>query len=301
MGPTVTATPRVAGPPTDDDVVAAAAAAARAAASAAGTRIVQLENLAQFDESLRLYEVVWHADDGESPVSRDLLRALSTSGSYVAGAYDNEGMVAASFTVFHPPDEHAMHSHIVGVAPRGQGRGVGFALKLDQRAWALPRGVTTITWTFDPLVRRNAYFNVAKLAAAPTRYVPDFYGRMDDELNGDDASDRLLVTWDLTSPEVVSACCRTPRPVAAEYREIAVGLGISPRERPVPGAPTARVTSIAVPRDIEGMRLRDPELAADWRVVVRATLGSLLDAGGRVIGFDRELGYLVEQAASSSV
>jgi predicted GNAT superfamily acetyltransferase len=282
-------------------VFATASATARAAAATAGTRIVQLENLAQFDESLRLYEAVWRADDGVPPVSRDLLRALSTSGSYVAGAFDDEGMVAASFTVFHPPDDHAMHSHIVGVAPRGQGRGVGFALKLDQRAWALARGVTTITWTFDPLVRRNAYFNLAKLAAAPTRYVPDFYGRMDDELNGDDASDRLLVAWDLTSPEVARACSRTPRPVAAECGQIAVGLGISPREQPVPGAPTAPVTSIAVPPDIEGLRMRDPQLAADWRVVVRATLGSLLDAGGRVIGFDRELGYLVEQAASSSV
>jgi predicted GNAT superfamily acetyltransferase len=299
MGTAVTAPVRAVGPPTDD-LVAAAAATADEAASAAGIHLVQLTSLSQFDESLRVYDLVWRADGGAPPVSRDLLRALSTSGSYVAGAFDSDGMVAASFTVFHPPDDHAMHSHIVGVAPRGQGRGVGFALKLDQRAWALARGVTTITWTFDPLVRRNAYFNVAKLAASPTRYVADFYGRMDDELNGDDASDRLLVAWDLTSPDVVSACCRTPRPVAVPSGDVAVGLGISSRERPVPGSPTAQVTSIAVPPDIEQMRLRDPQLAADWRVVVRTTLGCLLDTGGRVIGFDREAGYLVEQAASSS-
>jgi predicted GNAT superfamily acetyltransferase len=293
----MTATSRATERATGDGVVVAAAEAARAAASSAGARIVQLTSLSQFDESLRLYEAVWHADGGAPPVSRDLLRALSTSGSYVAGAFDDEGMVAASFTVFHPPGDRAMHSHIVGVAPRGQGRGVGFALKLDQRAWALARGVTTITWTFDPLVRRNAYFNLAKLAASPTRYAPDFYGRMDDELNGDDASDRLLVDWDLTSPHVVSACLREGRAVTVD--EIAVGLGISSRQRPVPGTPTARVTSIAIPDDIEGMRLRDPQLAADWRAVVRATLGSLLDAGGRVVGFDRELGYLVERPASS--
>lgn len=296
----MTASPRAAGRSTGSDVVTDAADVAGAAAASAGTRIIQLTTLSQFDESLRLYEEVWHADDGIPPVSRDLLRALSTSGSYVAGAFDDQGMVAASFTVFHPPDDRAMHSHIVGVAPRGQGRGVGFALKLDQRAWALARGVTTITWTFDPLVRRNAYFNLGKLAADTTRYVADFYGRMDDELNGDDASDRLLVAWDLTSPEVVSACCREPRAAAVRDGGIAIGVGISARDHPVPGSPDAPVTSIAVPRDIEGLRLRDPVLAADWRVVVRTTLGSLLDAGGRVIGFDRDLGYLVEQAASSS-
>ena len=83
---------------------------------------------------------------------------------------------------------------------------MGFALKLHQRAWALSRDVTTITWTFDPLVCRNAYFNVAKLAATPAEYLPDFYGEMDDVINGSDDSDRLLVHWPLAADSGDRAC-----------------------------------------------------------------------------------------------
>ena len=62
-----------------------------------------------------------------------------------------------------------------------------------------------MTWTFDPLVRRNAYFNTVKLAARPVEYLVDFYGEMTDEINAGQGSDRLLVEWPLLAPEVVSA------------------------------------------------------------------------------------------------
>ena len=91
------------------------------------------------------------------------------------------------------------------MAPGLTGRHVGFALKLHQRAWALLRGVSEIAWTFDPLVSRNAYFNLVKLGAQPAEYLPNFYGTMLDTINGDDDSDRLLVRWRLRSPHVVAA------------------------------------------------------------------------------------------------
>ena len=39
-----------------------------------------------------------------------------------------------AFPSLHPPD--SLHSHIAGVVPRGAGRHIGYALKLDQRVWA---------------------------------------------------------------------------------------------------------------------------------------------------------------------
>lgn len=51
-----------------------------------------------------------------------------------------------------------------------------------------------------PLVRRNAYFNLVKLGARATDYLPDCYGPMHDGLNRGEASDRLFVEWDLLSP-----------------------------------------------------------------------------------------------------
>ena len=72
------------------------------------------------------------------------------------GAFAGTRMVGASAGFFSAPPDPALHSHITGVAPGGQHRGIGFALKLHQRAWALARAVPVIVWTFDPLVARNA-------------------------------------------------------------------------------------------------------------------------------------------------
>ncbi len=58
-------------------------------------------------------------------------------------------------------------------------------MKLHQRAWAIARGIPVIEWTFDPLVARNAYFNIRKLGAMPVEYLPNFYGIMGDGINGE--------------------------------------------------------------------------------------------------------------------
>ena len=82
------------------------------------------------------------------------------------------------------------------VTRRGRGHQVGHALKMHQRRWALERGLSTITWTFDPLVARNAYFNLAKLGATPVHYYEDFYGELGDELGGDAPDPREAGTSD---------------------------------------------------------------------------------------------------------
>ena len=103
----------------------------------------------------------------------ELLRAFTKAGNYVGGAFDGGRLVGACVGFFHAPAEDALHSHIAGVAPGLTGRNVGFALKLHQRAWALLRGVSEIAWTFDPLVSRNAYFNLVKLGAPAGRVPPE--------------------------------------------------------------------------------------------------------------------------------
>ena len=82
---------------------------------------------------------------------------------------------------------------------------MGFALKLHQRAWCLDRGITLMEWTYDPLVARNAYFNLSKLGATVAEYLPDFYGVMGDGINRFDESDRILVHWPLEDAVVVDA------------------------------------------------------------------------------------------------
>ena len=52
-------------------------------------------------------------------------------------------------------------------------------------------------WTFDPLVARNAYFNLHKLGAVADRFERNFYGEMTDTLNRGERTDRVVVRWDL--------------------------------------------------------------------------------------------------------
>ncbi len=278
--------------------------AAGRAAHAAGVRLRTLTELPDLVAVCRLYDEIWRPDPASPPVTAELLRALSKAGNYVAGAYDGTGLVGAGVGFFGAPAHRELHSHIAGVSPAALGRSVGFALKLHQRAWALRRGVATVTWTFDPLVRRNAYFNLAKLAAEPAEYLPDFYGGVHDGINGGDATDRVLVRWELTAPDVERACAGVPRraDAAAERAAGAVtGLDRTAAGEPLPGPAGAGTVLVAVPDDVESLRRTAPGTARRWRVALREVLGPLLAGGARVTGFDRAGFYVVTRAHEGTV
>ncbi len=200
-------------------------------------------------------------------VNLEVLTAIAHSGGYVSGAFDGDRMVGASvgFLADHH-GEQALHSHITGVADPRRHRGIGRALKLHQRAWAAERGLDWITWTFDPLVRRNAWFNIAILGADVDEYLPSFYGTMSDAINIGDESDRLLMAWDVTAP-----------------------VPVSPRD----GSNVDTSLLVPTPADIVELRRTDPSAVARWRAETREALTGALDAGRRVHGFTREGAYVI--------
>ena len=200
-------------------------------------------------------------------VNVELLTAIAHSGGYVAGAFDGHRMVGASvgFLADHH-GEWALHSHVTGVIDAMRHGGIGQAIKLHQRAWAAERSLDWITWTFDPLVRRNAWFNIAVLGADVDAYLPSFYGTMTDAINVGDESDRLLMAWDVTAPVLV-----TPRDGS--------------------GAVTSLLVS--TPLDVVELRRTDPFAVNRWRAETREALTSALDAGHRVHGFTREGAYVI--------
>lgn len=279
---------------TVDDAVAAA----NAAAYATGTQIRQLESLSELSDVQRLYERIWRPAGKIPPVSTELLRALTKAGSYVGGAFRDGELVGACVGFFAPPANAALHSHVAGVDERLRGHNVGFALKLHQRAWALLRGVVEIEWTFDPLVRRNAHFNLGKLAADAVEFLPNFYGRVDDGINGADDTDRLLVSWRLGAPEVARACrgdARMGDVATARADGAIVGLDISALGEPIPGTLDGPTVLVAVPSDIEQLRRSEPSCAGEWRAAIRDTLGALLVEGAGITGFDPSGWYILER------
>ena len=231
--------------------------AADAAARSAGVRVREMSTLADLDAVFRLYIEIWRPDPKDPPVTTDLLRALTKAGNYASGAFLDGELVGACMAFFGPPKDASMHSHIAGVSGAARGRSVGYALKLHQRAWAMLRGVGEIAWTFDPLIRRNAYFNLVKLAAGAQEYLPNFYGDMHDGINSGDDSDRLLVRWRLADPDVVTACLggRTSADASAlRAAGAAVALQPSDSGRPTAGAAGTRTVLVGIPDDIERIR-----------------------------------------------
>jgi predicted GNAT superfamily acetyltransferase len=221
-----------------------------------------LDDLPDLESVDVLFTSVWGA--GTPVIGVELLRAISHGGGYVSGAYLQDRLVGASvgFRGSHRGST-TLHSHATGVSPETRGLHVGRTLKLHQRAWAAEAGIPLVTWTFDPLVRRNAWFNIARLGARPAEYLVDFYGPMTDAINAGDPSDRLLMVWEV--------------------------------EAPLPDAmiEAASHDIVATPDDIEALRVADPAAASAWRLRLREELREPVDAG-RVIGFTRDGGYVLD-------
>lgn len=269
---------------------------ADAAARTAGVSVRTLDDLDDLARVVGLFGDIWQRA-GSPPITVELLRALAKAGNYVGGAFAGDRLVGACVGFFHAPAEDSLHSHIAGVSAGATGRNVGFALKLHQRAWAVARGVGEIAWTFDPLVARNAWFNLTKLGARPTEYLTNFYGPMDDGINGRDDTDRLLVRWRLGDPGVALACAGGG--VGARVDDLLAGgavvaLGRDDAGLPRPGSTDGALCLVAVPRDVAALRTQDLDAARRWRLAVRHTLTILLgEGGGRIEGFDRAGWYVV--------
>ncbi|WP_343245145.1 GNAT family N-acetyltransferase, partial [Streptomyces sp. SID14478] len=201
-------------------LVEAAVAASDLAQRRSGVTIRELAQEPELRAACALLDQVWRPPAGSPLITMALLRGFEHSGSYVAGAYEDDRLVGVCVGFLA---RGGLHSHIAGVDVRARGHSVGFALKVHQRAWALERALPKVTWTYDPLVSRNAYFNLAKLGAVVEEYLPDFYGVMDDGVNQGQGSDRLLVGWDLTDPAVAEGCL-APRHRALAPVDAAPGL-----------------------------------------------------------------------------
>jgi predicted GNAT superfamily acetyltransferase len=266
-----------------------------AAAGRNDLTVAELATMAMHEAAAALFDRVWYPDRSISPAT---LRALEHTGNYVAGAFLQERLIGASVGFFAV--DRSLHSHITAIAAEHQDLGIGYAIKQHQRAWALDRGIGTITWTFDPLVRRNAYFNLHKLGACLTEYLPDFYGAMTDDINAGDLSDRLSVRWLLTSPRAVAAAGGRAERVDLSQLHAAgrhVRLDRLDGERPEPRQPAEPPWLVAVPEDIERLRRTEASLARAWRLGVREALLEGLAQGLHITAMSRDGWYVMEADA----
>lgn len=147
-------------------------------------------------KALQLADLLATVWGGERSISMDVIVAVVHAGGYASLAtqsIDGENQVVGGSLAFVGQPEKKLHSHVTGVVDKLVNSGIGNALKQHQWEWARERNFVSITWTFDPLVRRNAHFNLVSLGAKVISYHRDFYGDLADKINAGDKTDRLYV------------------------------------------------------------------------------------------------------------
>jgi predicted GNAT superfamily acetyltransferase len=259
-----------------------------------GVRVRELETIEEMRAVAGLLAEVWGTNEEGVPINSEVMRGLVHAGGLVNAAYDGDGLVGGA--VLGRAEPGACYSFIAAARPGLSDRGIGFALKQHQRTWALAHGVHTMSWTFDPLVARNARFNLTKLGATVDDYEAGYYGIMTDELNGHDRADRLVPRWRLDSERAAAAAAGTLPEPPAPPPDVRI-LGQGPDGGPAYVAAGAE-RWIRMPTDIVALRRSDPAQASAWRGRLAEWLPALFADGWVADGVTRDGRYHLRPATS---
>ncbi len=221
-----------------------------------------------------LQEKIWGGPTIDIVPDHMLLTIAKNSGVVLLAQRNGEAVGFAFGFLGKTADGQLKHcSHQAGVLPGNQNGGVGYQLKLAQRTAVLAQGIELMTWTFDPLQSRNAYFNMRKLGVVSNTYLRELYGTMRDGLNAGLASDRLEVTWRLNSEPVrLRLAGRFPAPkieagqVLNRSARDARGFFVPPENEPVFAE---KRHFLQIPPDINALKSADMPLAIAWRAHTR--------------------------------
>jgi predicted GNAT superfamily acetyltransferase len=255
-----------------------------AAREAARDAAVQLRPLTAIHDADRINDVIVNTWGGQR-LDREVIRALAVSGNVPWGAFADDEL--AGFVLGWAGVDGGglhVHSHMLAALPDRRHTGVGYALKLAQRAQALEQGISLMRWTFDPLVARNAWFNLGKLGATIDGFARAFYGDMTDAINLGERSDRFVVAWDLER-EPGRGGGLVPDGAPAVLRAVADDGA----PRPVPSAGSDEpLVLLEIPPEYHDLRAADPQLGRAWRDAVADAAEAWLGRGFRGVGFLRE-------------
>jgi predicted GNAT superfamily acetyltransferase len=238
-------------------------------------------------EELRLVEEiqrqVWPGSETDVVPMHMLITAVH-NGGLVLGAFAEEKLIGFVFGFpgleSTPDGPRAKHcSHMMGIHPDHRDGGTGFALKRAQWQMVRHQGLDHITWTYDPLLSRNAYLNIAKLGAVCSTYRRSEYGDMRDGLNTGLPSDRFQVDWWINTRRVESRLGKRSRPTLKLPHVMKSGLRpFYPLHTSTEGLPRPpehippfedRLLLAEIPADFLDLKSKDFALARDWRFFTR--------------------------------
>lgn len=232
--------------------------------AAAGVHIRPLTSIDDCNECVELQREVWGFGQ-EDVVPASLLHIVDYVGGIAAGAFDADGMLLGfvfGITGIHD-GELAHWSHMLGVRESARNLGVGRRLKEYQRSELARIKVARIFWTFDPLMAKNAYFNLNRLGAKVVEYVPNMYGITHSPLHLGLPTDRLVV------------CVTTAKPAASrvipfenEFRVMTAFPRPGDRALGANGERPA-IVLLEMPPNMQNDIAEAPAVASTWRLSLR--------------------------------
>jgi chorismate synthase len=228
--------------------------------------IRECNTIEEFDGCVYLQREVFGLPDLEVSPRRHFIVSRQ-AGGWTLGAFAGERMVGFvhHLTAVRADNEIFGYSHVMAVAKDYQNKGVGARLKWTQRERALAEGQRLIKWTWDPMLARNAHFNLNRLGAIVDTYADNFYGVDYGVAKALGLpSDRLFAMWNLSSARVSALATGTSLPVDA-----------SP------------VVTVAVPSEWTVLVKQDPQRARDEQARVRTQFKDAFARGLICAGFER--------------
>jgi predicted GNAT superfamily acetyltransferase len=260
-----------------------------------------LRSDADLQRCVELQRATWGADYDDI-VPPSVLKVAQKVGGVAAGAFDADGrMIGFVFGMAGVRDGRIIHwSDMLAVRDEARDRGVGQRLKEFQRDAARASGATTMYWTYDPLVARNAHMNFNRLGVTVDEYVEDMYGASESDLHRGLGTDRFIVAWPLDGdrrapglhpdfPDAPLLNRDAHTPSAAELTALA--------------ASAPPVLRVEIPLDIVAVRDKAPTEAVRWRSSTRRAFQWALGSGYEVASFARDPGrerghYVMTRRAS---
>lgn len=249
-----------------------------------------------------LQRAVWHGSETDVVPAHVFITAIHNGGLVIGAFLEGElvgfvfGFPGLDFTPDGPRPKHC--SHMMGIRPGHRDSGVGFALKRAQWQMVRRQGIDHITWTYDPLLSRNAYLNIAKLGAVCNIYRRSEYGDMRDGLNAGLPSDRFQMDWWVNTRRVERRLGkRARRPLKLEdFSKAELQPLYTPQvdasnllQPPEHFAPLeGRLLLAEIPPDFDALKEADFTLARDWRFFSREVFETAFARGYIVTDFVRE-------------
>ena len=254
-----------------------------------GITLRRLESIEDYDDAVALQDEIWGSGFSDR-VPAAILRVAQKVGGVSAGAFDESGrLLGFVFGLTGVRDGKPVHwSDMLAVREEARGHRLGERLKGFQRDLVRAVGVDAMYWTFDPLVARNAHFNLNRLGARIAEYVPNMYGsNTGSVLHGGLPTDRFIAEWDLSQTGDERADRQRSQVTASDRQAPVVNVWTVDQVTlcdPLTAAPRVR---IQIPHDIELVHALGADTALAWRLTTRDAFLHYLGRGYRVLGLDR--------------